>query len=206
MTASYSTTSVILPKNEEGAQIIDDDYSELDGAPVGLQQQPPEGDADQVAEMMAKFVQQRLSTVNDDQSEIMRTPQIQYDMSSDGSSVQDVKVMKANGIQSKAYISVHDMGNIKEEDEDSMDGDIDDLNRRVQMADGSNKKIHSSAQHIGLSNTLGLDIDVKKDKKKHSGGLDNIAEIDQKSNDVVENFDHTDLNRRIEDKNKLIQE
>ena len=98
MTASYSTTSVILPKNEEGAQIIDDDYSELDGAPVGLQQQPPEGDADQVAEMMAKFVQQRLSTVNDDQSEIMRTPQIQYDMSSDGSSVQDVKVMKANGI------------------------------------------------------------------------------------------------------------
>ena len=50
--------------------------------------------------------------------------------------------MKANGIQSKAYISVHDMGNIKEEEEDSMDGDIDDLNRRVQMADGTNKKIH----------------------------------------------------------------
>ena len=67
--------------------------------------------------------------------------------------------MKANGIQSKAYISTYDMGNIKEEDEDSLQNDdIDDLNRRVQMADGSgSKKTHQSAQHIGLSNTLGLD-------------------------------------------------
>ena len=78
MTSSMSTTSVIYPKNEEGAQVIDDDYSELDQGVTGLQQPPPEGegDAEQVAEMMAKFVQQRLSTVNDDVSEIMRTPQI----------------------------------------------------------------------------------------------------------------------------------
>lgn len=68
MTHSASAVSVYLPKNEEGAQIIDDDLSEMDDQVVGFKRSEPnaDGNADQVAEMMAKFVQQRLQTVNDD--------------------------------------------------------------------------------------------------------------------------------------------
>ena len=72
----------------------------MDNQEYGLNKAGKEdGDADDVAEMMAKFVQQRLSTVNDDQSEIGNRLQqeIVNDMSSDGgSSIENIKVMKAN--------------------------------------------------------------------------------------------------------------
>ena len=76
MTSSMSTTSVYLPKNEEGAQIIDDDLSTFDENMVIGVSKPPvdKGDADQVAAMMAQFVQQRLSTVNDNISEMPKAP------------------------------------------------------------------------------------------------------------------------------------
>ena len=72
----------------------------MDNQEYGLNKAGKEdGDADDVAEMMAKFVQQRLSTVNDDQSEIGNRlqPEIVNEMSSDGdSSIENIKVMKAN--------------------------------------------------------------------------------------------------------------
>lgn len=118
--------------------------------------------------------------------------------------------MKANvnGIQSKAYISVHDMDKIKEEDEDSMNGgDVEDLNRRVQMADG--KKKTQSAVHIGFSNKLGLDMGKNKDEnQKFEMNLAGIKEIDQKSDDIIPEIDaeNTDFDSKLNEKNALIKE